>query len=161
LEASQTHTIWYAAIATEVGKFFASDRSKFQSSLTAAQVSLSLAEHRMEDMEASIVVYKEESRKYQEELKSAREECQTFSEKCSQLEEEKNSRELEHGQKIKELEHNAYDCYEDGFNNATQQALMFYPHIDFSHVDSSTLVNGGWLVDPDAEEPFGTVTGPL
>jgi hypothetical protein len=160
LEASRTYALQSAAIVTEVGKSFASERAEFQSSLTAARVSLAQAEHKMRGMEASIDIYAEEEGKYKEDLHNAREECQTFREKCSQLEEEKKSRELVHGKKIKELEYNALDCYEDGFGNAIKQTLMFYPDLDLSHVDSGKRVQGGRLVITEVDEPFGIVTGP-
>jgi len=85
----------------------------------------------------------------------------TFETERSKLESELNSLRIDCNEKQKEvlkLEGDAYDSYEDGFENALQQIRVLYPDIDLSGADSMMRVLRGRIVDPLDKAPFGVVT---
>jgi len=98
LGASENYALWSAAIATEVGESFASDRDEFLSFIADARGSLSRDEHKIRSMEVSLNASEEDSGRIQEELKISRDEYKTLGDKYFNLGEDKKSLELEKDQ---------------------------------------------------------------
>ena len=94
-------------------------------------------------MHQSLVSVEETLKNTQKELTTSREEYSALEESYSKLESELNSLRIgcnEKDEEILKLEDAAFDCYEDGFENALQQICALHPDFDLSGADSSMRV---------------------